>query len=72
MERSRFPLGPYTKPEVRQMAADWGYTDLSKKAESYEICFVPDNNYRNFLKHRVPTLAAEVAEELLLARKAKF
>ncbi|MEM1327868.1 MAG: tRNA 2-thiouridine(34) synthase MnmA [Bacteroidota bacterium] len=61
MQRSRFPLGPYTKPEVRQMAADWGYTDLSKKAESYEICFVPDNDYRSFLKHRVPTLEAEVA-----------
>lgn len=61
LERSRFPLGPYIKPEVRQMAADWGYTDLSKKAESYEICFVPDNDYRSFLKHRVPTLEAEVA-----------
>ncbi len=61
LDRSRFPLGPYTKPEVRQMAADWGYTDLSKKAESYEICFVPDNDYRSFLKYRVPTLEAEVA-----------
>ncbi len=61
LERSRFPLGPYTKPEVRQMAADFGYEALSKKAESYEICFVPDNDYRGFLDTRVPTLAAEVA-----------
>ncbi|MEM9848122.1 MAG: tRNA 2-thiouridine(34) synthase MnmA [Bacteroidota bacterium] len=61
MQRSRFPLGPYTKPEVRQMAADWGYLDLSKKAESFEICFVPENDYRSFLKHRVPTLEAQVA-----------
>jgi len=61
LNRSRFPLGPYTKPEVRQMAADWGYMDLSKKAESYEICFVPDNDYRSFLKNRVPTLESEVA-----------
>lgn len=71
MERSRFPLGPYTKSEVRQMAADWGYTDLSKKAESYEICFVPDNNYRNFLKHRVPTLAAEVAGGTFIGTKGE-
>jgi len=61
LERSRFPLGPYNKPEVRQMAKDFGYDELSKKGESYEICFVPDNNYRNFLKHRVEGLEERVA-----------
>lgn len=61
MQRSRFPLGKYTKPEVRQMAYDWGYADLSKKAESYEICFVPDNDYRGFLKRRVEGLEEQVA-----------
>ena len=60
LDRSHFPLGGFTKPEVRQMAYDWGYEELSKKAESYEICFVPDNDYRGFLKRRVPTLEAEV------------
>lgn len=61
MERSRFPLGPYTKPEVRQMAKDFGYDELSKKGESYEICFVPDNDYRNFLRHRIDGLDEKVA-----------
>jgi tRNA-specific 2-thiouridylase len=61
MERTKFPLGPYTKAEVRQMAADYGYTDLSKKGESYEICFVPDNDYRGFLKRRVEGLEEKVA-----------
>jgi len=61
LHRSRFPLGTYTKPEVRQMAREFGYEALSKKAESYEICFVPDNDYRGFLKRRVPTLEADVA-----------
>ncbi len=61
LHRSRFPLGPYTKPEVRQMAKDFGYEELSKKAESYEICFVPDNDYRGFLKRRVPGLEEQVA-----------
>ena len=60
MDRSHFPLGPYTKPEVRQMAADWGYEELSKKAESFEICFVPDNDYRGFLKRRVDGLEERV------------
>ena len=61
LRRSRFPLGGYTKPEVRQMAYDWGYVDLSKKGESYEICFVPDNDYRGFLKRRVDGLEEQVA-----------
>ncbi len=61
MERTLFPLAPYTKAEVRQMAADAGYENLSKKAESYEICFVPDNDYRGFLKRRNPELEQMVA-----------
>ncbi len=61
LRRTRFPLGDYTKPQVRQLAAEWGYEELSKKAESYEICFVPDNDYRSFLKRRVPDLAQRVA-----------
>ncbi|MCB0630626.1 MAG: tRNA 2-thiouridine(34) synthase MnmA [Saprospiraceae bacterium] len=60
LHRSYFPLGPYTKPEVRQMAKDFGYEELSKKAESYEICFVPDNDYRGFLKRRVDGLSERV------------
>ncbi|MCB0644703.1 MAG: tRNA 2-thiouridine(34) synthase MnmA, partial [Phaeodactylibacter sp.] len=60
LKRSHFPLGTFTKPEVRKMAADRGYTDLSKKAESYEICFVPDNDYRGFLKRQLPGLEAQV------------
>lgn len=61
LQRTRFPLGNYTKPEIRQMAFDYGYEALSKKAESYEICFVPDNDYRGFLKRRVDGLADQVA-----------
>lgn len=60
LNRSNFPLGGFTKPEVRQMAYDFGYAELSKKAESYEICFVPDNDYRGFLKRRVDGLEERV------------
>lgn len=42
------------------MAIDWGYPELAKKSESYEICFVPDNDYRGFLKRRVPGLEEKV------------
>ncbi len=61
LHRTRMPLGIFTKPEVRQMAAERGWDELSKKAESYEICFVPDNDYRGFLRRRVEGLDEQVA-----------
>ena len=69
--RSRFPLGELTKPEVRQLAFDAGYTELSKKAESYEICFVPDNDYRGFLKRHVDGLEEQVADGLFVNRQGE-
>ena len=53
LARTRFPLGTYTKAEIRQLAAEMGQMELANKSESYEICFVPDNDYRAFLRHRV-------------------
>lgn len=60
LARTRFPLGSFTKAEIRQMALDMGQQELANKSESYEICFVPDNDYRAFLKHRVPELETKV------------
>lgn len=61
LARTKFPLGSFAKSEIRQMALDMGQEELAKKSESYEICFVPDNDYRSFLKHRVPELETEVS-----------
>jgi tRNA-uridine 2-sulfurtransferase len=60
LSRTLLPLGPYRKTEIRQMALDFGYPELAKKSESYEICFVPDNDYRNFLKKKVDGLEEKV------------
>jgi tRNA-specific 2-thiouridylase len=61
LRRTLLPLGPYRKTEIRQMANDYGYPELAKKSESYEICFVPDNDYRGFLKKKVAGLEERVA-----------
>jgi tRNA-specific 2-thiouridylase len=58
LSRTLFPLGGYTKPEVRSMAFVRGHTLLSQKQENFDICFVPDNDYRLFLKESVPDLEA--------------
>jgi len=62
LSRTILPLGKYKKLEIRQMAKDYGFEELSKKGESYEICFIPDNNYRKFLMHRVPDMPERVGE----------
>lgn len=61
LSRTIFPCGQYTKPEIRKMALDYGFEAISKKAESYEICFIPDNDYRGFLKRKVEGLEQKVS-----------
>src|SRR5215216_6770072 len=60
LARTLLPLGTYRKTAIRQMAHDFGYPELAKKSESYEICFVPDNDYRGFLKRKVEGLEEKV------------
>jgi tRNA-uridine 2-sulfurtransferase len=58
--RTLFPLADLTKPETRAIAARFGLKTATK-GESYEICFVTDNNYERFLKQRLPSLEGDVA-----------
>ncbi len=53
MNHILFPLGELRKAEVRTLARE---RDLpaAERPESQEICFVPDNNYRSFLKEHAP------------------
>ena len=47
-----FPLGDYTKAEVRRMAKGFALP-VADKLASQEICFLPDSDYRSFLKTRI-------------------
>ena len=60
LARTKLPLGHLTKTSIREMASERGFMDLVNKAESYEICFVPDNDYRGFIKRRVEGLEERV------------
>ncbi|PJZ66237.1 tRNA 2-thiouridine(34) synthase MnmA [Leptospira wolffii] len=48
LKNTLFPLGGMTKPEVREIARRMGLP-VAEKAESQEICFIPENDYRKFL-----------------------
>ncbi len=52
LRRTMFPLQNYTKTESREIARKSGLS-VANKQESYEICFVTDNDYRRFLRDRI-------------------
>ena len=60
LARTLFPLGHYEKPVIRKMAKEYGLEAIADKPDSYEICFIPDNDYRRFLTDRVEGLAEQV------------
>lgn len=72
LSRSKFPIGQFKKSDIRQMAMDQGFSDLAKKPESYEICFVPDNDYRGFLKRKVEGLEERVKNGLFVNKQGEI
>lgn len=60
LARTIFPMGQYRKAEIRQMATEMGFHHLVAKSESYEICFIPDNDYHGFLNRKVDGLEQRV------------
>lgn len=60
LKKTLFPLADMTKSQVRQLAGEYSLASANK-AESYEICFVADNDYTRFLKDAVPGLEKKIA-----------
>ncbi len=59
LSRTLFPLADLNKNESRQIAVDRNLP-VAGKRESYEICFIPDDDYRRFLKENVDGLEERV------------
>lgn len=50
LKRTLFPLGNYSKSQIRELAKAKGFEKIATKKESYDICFIPEGDYRLFLK----------------------
>lgn len=50
LENVLFPLGEYTKPEVRKIAEEIGL-NVAKKKDSTGICFIGERHYQEFIKN---------------------
>ncbi len=49
LSHCRFPLGEISKQEARRIAQEHGFVNADK-AESQDICFVPDGDYASFIE----------------------
>lgn len=71
LRRTLFPLGGLTKDKVREIARSHGFEALATKRESQEICFVPDDDYRSFLRANVPDYNERVRAGKYIDREGK-
>lgn len=49
LSKTLMPVGEYTKEEIRQIAVEAGLP-VAHKADSQDICFVPDGDYSSFIE----------------------
>jgi len=52
-----FPLGSYTKPQVREIARDFELP-VAERSDSQDLCFLGKGDYRDFLVRNVPDVAS--------------
>jgi tRNA-specific 2-thiouridylase len=56
LAKTLFPVGGYDKPAIRALAREMRL-ELAEKPDSVDICFVPDGDYRSFVRKRLPQTA---------------
>lgn len=61
LSKTLFPIGEYTKPQVRELARQFGLPNADKK-DSQGVCFVGHINLREFLKQRIPERVGEIVD----------
>jgi tRNA-specific 2-thiouridylase len=49
LARALFPVGEYSKPEIRRLARDFDLPTASR-ADSQDLCFLAGDDYRDFLR----------------------
>jgi tRNA-specific 2-thiouridylase len=64
LKRALFPVGDYTKPEIRKIAESFGLPTASRY-DSQDLCFLAGDDYRNFLQRN----AAEMLKPGKITRR---
>lgn len=71
LAKTLFPLGEYSKTEVREIARKHNFEKISEKQESQEICFIENDDYRSFLRENVPDIDIKIGEGDIINKNGK-
>ena len=58
LRRTFFPIGEYAKPDVRQLARKFDLP-VASRADSQDLCFLANRDYRGFLARNAPGAAGQ-------------
>ncbi len=61
LARTLMPVGAYPKSEIRRMAEDAGLL-IAAKPDSQDICFIPNGDYKSFLRKRLTTTPGDIVD----------
>ncbi len=61
LSRTLFPVGDYPKAEIRNLAKEWSLPNADKP-DSADICFIPNGDYRAFVRERVPVATGDIVD----------
>lgn len=61
LSRVLFPIGGFRKHEIRAVATELGLP-MAGKPDSADICFLPTEDYRDFIEQRVPQSAGDIVD----------
>ncbi|TLS53590.1 tRNA 2-thiouridine(34) synthase MnmA [Paenibacillus antri] len=59
LSKAMFPIGGYTKPEIRAIAEEAGLA-TAKKKDSTGVCFIGEKNFKEFLSGYLPARGGEI------------
>lgn len=62
LSQSLFPLGDYTKPEIRALAQSAGFINHAKK-DSTGICFIGERRFKDFLQRYLPAKPGDIVTD---------
>ena len=65
LSRCLFPLGDFTKLQVREYLREKGFEAKSKEGESMEVCFI-EGDYRDFIREQLPDIDSRVGKGMFV------
>ena len=68
LRRFLFPLGNFTKQEVREYLKEKGFEAKAKGGESMEVCFI-EGDYRDFLRQQIPDIDTKIGPGFFVDNK---